>query len=138
MRALCVARHQVLSDHISSYFRGIGLETIPVVGCEAALASAHEHAPDIVLCDYDLLVRYPLAGWECDERISRLPVIAVSLTRRPTELHALDVNGIAGFLYLPTLTREEAAKVVTAAGTSAPPAPSLPSVLDRSPTGARP
>ena len=37
-----------------------------------------------------------------------MPVIAVSLTRRPHEAHLLDVNGIGGFLYLPLLDRNAA------------------------------
>jgi hypothetical protein len=32
-----------------------------------------------------------------------VPIIAVSLTRHPGDAHLADVNGIAGFLYLPTL-----------------------------------
>ena len=68
-----------------------------------------------MICEYDLLATIPLDGWERDPLLSRLPVIAVSLTRRPEEVHVLDVNGIAGFLYLPTLDRAQAARVLGAA-----------------------
>jgi hypothetical protein len=44
-----------------------------------------------------------------------MPVIAVSLTRRPHEAHLLDVNGIAGFLYLPLLDRDAAMRIISAA-----------------------
>jgi hypothetical protein len=39
----------------------------------------------------------------------------VSLTRHAEELQLLDVNGIAGFLYLPTLDRSAALKILYAA-----------------------
>ena len=108
MRALCVGRHQFLSDHIARYFNGVGLDTVSVVGLEAALAAARRERPDVVICEYDLLATGPLTGWERDPVLSRTPVLAVSMTRRPHEGHLLDVNGIAGFLYLPTLTHEGA------------------------------
>ena len=108
MRALCVGRHRFLSDHIARFFDGVGLETMGVVGLEAALAAARRERPDVVICDYDLLATGPLAGWERDSVLSHTPVLAVSMTRRPHEGHLLDVNSIAGFLYLPTLTHEAA------------------------------
>ena len=62
--------------------------------------------------------------------LSRVPVIAVSLTRRSEEMHLLDVNNIAGFFYLPALTEEDARRLLHAVR----PAPgySLPSTLDSS------
>jgi DNA-binding response OmpR family regulator len=119
MRALCVGRHQYLSDHLSLYFRDAGLDTVAAVGLDGALAAARTEAPEIVLCDYDLLVSTPLDQWEQDEIVSRIPIIAVSLTRRPTEVHLLDINGIAGFLYLPKLDRETVRRVIGAASRSA-------------------
>jgi len=85
-----------------------------------------EYEPDAVICDYDLLATMSLASWESDPVLGSLPVIAVSLTRHPGEAHVMDVNGIAGFLYLPTLAPEDAHRVLGAvrrrhAGINPPP-----------------
>lgn len=114
MRVLCVGRHAFLSEHLSSYFRGAGAETVPAVGLEEALRIAPTHRPDAVICDYDLLATLPLDSLEQDPLLSTVPVIAVSLTRRPMEVHLLDVNGIAGFLYLPGLAPGDAERVLGA------------------------
>jgi DNA-binding NarL/FixJ family response regulator len=103
-----VGRHQYLSDHFGLFFRDFGLETVCAVGIEGAIEAARRDCPDVVICDYELLATAPLGDWERDEVLSRTPVVAVSLTRRPCEGHLLDVNGIAGFLYLPALTKDEA------------------------------
>ena len=118
MRVLCVGRHPFLSAHLCRFFSALGVSTWPAVGLEEAIEAAVEHRPDAVICDYDLLATIPLDGWERDPLLSRVPVIAVSLTRRPNEVHVLDVNGIAGFLYLPTLEREQALQVLGAAASS--------------------
>jgi hypothetical protein len=68
-----------------------------------------------VICEYELLATLSLERWEQDELLSRMPVIAVSLTRRPHEAHLLDINGIGGFLYLPLLDREAATRIISAA-----------------------
>jgi hypothetical protein len=115
MRAVCIARHRYLSDHICSLVQDADVDATPVVGFEEGMHVARTALPDVVLCEYDLLVTAPLNEWEEDPQLSRVPVIAVSLTRRPDESHLLDTNGIAGFLYLPMLTREMTAKVVRAA-----------------------
>jgi hypothetical protein len=44
-----------LSDHFGLYFRDLGLDTECVVGVDGALAAARRSAPDVVICDYDLL-----------------------------------------------------------------------------------
>lgn len=115
MRALCVGRHSYLADHFATFFRDLGVDTRPAVGFREAVAVASTVRPDVVICDYDLLATLPLHAWESDPLISRVPVVAVSLTRRPNEAHLMDVNGIAGFLYLPTLEPEVAVRVLTAA-----------------------
>ena len=115
LRALCIARHSFLSGHLARYFAAMGVVTADVVGLDAALKHAAETAPDVVICDYDLLATIPLENWEANDLLSQTPVIAVSLTRHAEELHLLDVNGIAGFLYLPTLEREPALKILQAA-----------------------
>ena len=112
MRLLCVGRHRFLADHIAALFRDAGADTQACVGLECAATLAAGNAPDAVLCEYDLLATNPLADWERDPTLASVPVIAVSLTRRPQEACAFDVNGIAGFLYLPTLDREVALRTL--------------------------
>ncbi len=117
LRALCVARHCFLSEHLARYFAQMGIATTNAVGLDSAAGSASEGqaSPDVVICDYDLLASIPLEMWEHDGLLSQVPVIAVSLTRNVEELHLFDVNGIAGFLYLPTLERASALKILHAA-----------------------
>lgn len=113
MRVLCVGRHALLADHIASVFRAAGTETRPVVGLREAAEVAARELPDAVLCDYDLLATNSLSAWEQDAVLADLPVVAVSLTRRPDEACAFDVNGISGFLYLPTLDRDAALRMLS-------------------------
>ena len=115
LRALCIARHCFLSEHIARYFAQMGIVTTNAVGLDSAMASAGELSPDVIICDYDLLATIPLERWEHDGLLSKIPVIAVSLTRHAEELHLFDVNGIAGFLYLPTLKQAPALKILHAA-----------------------
>jgi hypothetical protein len=133
VQALCVARHPYIAEHIARFFGRFGLATEWTVGVDAAMAVAAHRPPALVLCEYDLLATQPLDRWECHPTLATVPVLAVSLTRRPTEVNLLDVNGIAGFLYLPTLRREDAARVL---GVARPPdGYTLPSPFG---TGARP
>ena len=111
LRALCVARHCFLSEHIARFFAEMGVLTTNAVGLE----SIGDVAPDVVICDFDVLANVPLEIWEQNMLLSRTPVIAVSLTRHAEELHLLDVNGIAGFLYLPTLEEAPALQILRAA-----------------------
>ncbi len=115
LRVLCVARHIFLSEHVARFFSELGLETSCAVGLDEGVVLARDFAPQVVICDYDLLATLSLEAWESDELLARTPVIAVSLTRRPTEVHLLDVNGIAGFLYLPTLEPAVAYRILNAA-----------------------
>jgi DNA-binding NarL/FixJ family response regulator len=117
LRALCIARHCFLSEHIARYFAAMGLATTNAVGLDSAVESAGSVSPDVVICDYDLLATVSLEKWECDALLSKTPVIAVSLTRHAEELQLLDANGIAGFLYLPTLERASALEILHAAAT---------------------
>jgi DNA-binding NarL/FixJ family response regulator len=114
VQALCVGRHQFLSEHLARVFAEMGLDTAASVGLENAAVDARASRPDVIICDYDLLATVSLATWESDELLSRTPVIAVSLTRRTNEAHLRDVNGIAGFMYLPTLTRDVAHRLLHA------------------------
>ena len=115
LRALCVARHCFLSEHIARYFAGLGIATSDAVGLDAAANIAATVTPDVVICDYDVLATLSLDGWESDALLSTTPVVAVSLTRHAEELRLFELNGIAGFLYLPTLEKEPALKILQAA-----------------------
>ena len=128
LKALCVGRHRYLSDHFANFFRRLGVDAACVVGITDAIGAARVHRPDIVFCEYDLLATVPLEAWERDPFLSRVPVIAVSLTRRSDEMHLLDVNNIAGFFYLPSLTDEDARRLLHAVRPSA--GFTLPSRLD--------
>lgn len=119
VRALCIGRHSYLSEHYARFFGRLGLEAEGVVGLQAAAVIAAQSPPDLVLCEYALLSAGALDGWERDERLGTIPVIAVSLTSRPEEVPLLDAHGVAGFLYLPTLRPEDARRVLR---TSGPPA----------------
>jgi hypothetical protein len=114
VRALCTARHRFLSDHLALWFGALDLECAAAVGLDEAIDVAGAFRPDVVLCEYDLLATSPLEAWERDPVLSLTPVVAVSMTRRPNEVHLLDVNGIAGFLYLPSLTARDAWRVLAA------------------------
>jgi CheY-like chemotaxis protein len=114
MRVLCVGRHPFLSEHLGRFFEKLGVETTPCVGMSDAEELVRQRNPDAIICDYDLLATMSLANWEADPVLSRVPLIAVSLTRHPGEAHLLDINGIAGFLYLPTLDQNDALRLLAA------------------------
>ena len=118
LRALCVSRHAFLSDHLSRFFGAVGVESKQAVGLDQALTISRDFKPDVVIAEYELLATLSLEAWEQDELLSRTAVVAVSLTRRPHEAHLLDVNGIAGFLYLPLLDSATAGKIIIAAASS--------------------
>jgi hypothetical protein len=103
-----------LTEHFCRFFEGLGLETVPSVGLSDATDRVRAEELDAVICDYDLLATMPLDRWERDPMLADVPLIAVSLTRHPGEAHLLDVNGIAGFLYLPTLEPEHATRLLAA------------------------
>ena len=111
--ALCVGRHRFLTDHLGAFFGRYGLVTTCVVGLQEAIEAAERCRPTIVICDYDLLALVPLHEWEQHGTLSRLPLLAVSMTRRSDEMHPLDVNGVAGFLYLPSLGDEQAKRILS-------------------------
>lgn len=115
LRALCIARHCFLSEHIARYFAQLGIVTTNAVGLDSAAECVGDIPPDVVICDYDVLANVPLERWEHNTLLSKTPVIAVSLTRHAEELHLLDIAGIAGFLYLPTLEHASALQILKAA-----------------------
>lgn len=106
VRALCVDRHPMLAEHLARLFGAMGLETAAAVGLDHAVIVARATRPAVVFCDYDLLATMTLGPPERDELLARGPVIAVSLTRYPHEVNVDAVPAIAGFFYLPTITRE--------------------------------
>ncbi len=95
------------------------------------MACTRTIVPDVVICEYDLLATLPLDLWERDKVLCHTPVVAVSLTRRSNEMHPLDVNGIAGFLYVPLLLPQDAHRILHAAATRSVSAPGHASVFPR-------
>ena len=112
---VCVARHEFLASHLARFFESADVTTVGVVGVQGAMDATRSLAPDVVVCEYEFLATHPLDQWECDEILRYTPIVAVSLTRRSDELLLLDCNGIAGFLYLPTLSGEDSQKLLRAA-----------------------
>ena len=123
VRALCVGRHPYLAEHLAAFFSRHGLDTRAAVGLSGAVESSRAFAPDIVLCDYDVITTVPLDLWERDAVLARVPLVAVSMTRRPDEVNLLDINGIEGVLYLPQLTPERVRHVLRAIRENTPPVP---------------
>jgi hypothetical protein len=122
---LCIARHAFIGEHIARFFARVGAMTEFAVGLPDGAARALEFRPDVVVCEYDLLATLPLGAWEREEPLSRLPVLAVSLTRSPGDVHPLDTNSISSFLYLPTLSDEKAYQVLEGAARSIVRAPAM-------------
>jgi len=107
MRLLCVGRHAYLSEHLCRYFRGLGADCAAAVGACDALRIATEYEPHVVVCDCDLITPTLLDEWAVEPRMTDVPLIAVSLTRRPEELPPVELLGVAGVLYLPALERSQ-------------------------------
>src|SRR5579885_1000948 len=114
MRALCVGRHEFLSEHLARFFDDLGLDTVACVGMAEAAELVRTNEFDVIIADYDMLATTSLTEWEHDPVCAAMPVIAVSMTRHPGEAQLLDVNGIAGFLYLPTLDPSDAHRALSA------------------------
>ena len=107
MRLLCVGRHAYLSEHLCRYFRGLGADCTAAVGASEALNLATRYEPHAVVCDCDLITPALLDEWAVEPRMNDVPLIAVSLTRRPEELPPVELLGVAGVLYLPALERSQ-------------------------------
>jgi hypothetical protein len=107
MRLLCVGRHAYLSEHLCRYFRGLGADCAAAVGASDALAVASRYEPHVLVCDCDLITPTLLDEWAIAPSLSDVPLLAVSLTRRPEELPPLELLGVAGVLYLPALERDQ-------------------------------
>jgi molybdopterin-guanine dinucleotide biosynthesis protein A len=107
MRVLCVGRHAFLSEHLCRVFRDAGAECEPAVGVAEALRRAAELEPHVVVCDCDLITSTLLDSWAAEPTLGQVPVLAVSLTRRPEESTPADLCGLAAVLYLPSIEREQ-------------------------------
>ena len=105
MRMLCVGRHEFLSEHFCRYFRDLGAQCEPAVGTADALVVAGSFEPHVVIADCELLSPAVLDTWSRQGPLCEVPVVAVSLTRRPEEAASAEMCGLAGVLYLPTLDR---------------------------------
>ncbi len=134
LHAVCVARHEFIADHFARFFAEVGVDTSAAVGLQGAVEAARARHPHVVVCEYELLAALPLDAWECDDVLRHTPVVAVSLTRRSDELDPLDANGIAGFLYLPTLSRSAAEKLLHAAASRPRYTPGAASLHQTTPT----
>jgi len=107
MRLLCVGRHAFLSEHLCRFFRDLGADCAPAVGAANARAIAASFEPHVVVCDCDLITPALLDDWATERSIAEAPLLAVSLTRRPEEMPPVELLGVAGVIYLPTLDRTQ-------------------------------
>jgi CheY-like chemotaxis protein len=105
----------MLSEHLCRFFNGFGVDTVPCVGLHETIENARATEPDLVICDYDLLTNASLHAWESDPAVRDVPVIAVSLTRQPGDVHLFDADGVAAVLYLPTLEPEDVHRMLAGA-----------------------
>jgi DNA-binding response OmpR family regulator len=124
MRVLCVGRHAFLSEHLCRYFQDAGAECEPAVGAADALRMASSFEPHAVVIDCDLITPALLDSWTAESALANVPVLAVSLTRRPADSAPVELCGPAAVIYLPGLSREQAASVLASVyrprGVSAP------------------
>jgi CheY-like chemotaxis protein len=126
MRVLCVGRHAFLSEHLCRVFRDAGADCEPAVGAPEALRRASELEPHAVVCDCDLITPALLDSWAADPALGQVPVLAVSLTRRPEESTPAELSGLAAVIYLPSIEREQVVALLAGLhrprGVTAPPA----------------
>jgi len=108
MRVLCVGRHAYLSEHLCRFFSDLGAECHGAVGTTEVVAAAMQFEPQVVVSDCDLLTASLLEAWTNESCLAKVPVLAVSLTRRPEESLPEVVDGVMGVVYLPTLDRARA------------------------------
>ena len=105
MRILCVGRHEFLSEHLCRYFRDLGAQCEPAVGTADVVVVAGWSEPHLVVADSELLTPAVLDAWASEGSLHDVPVVAVSLTRRPEECMSAEMSGLAGVIYLPALDR---------------------------------
>jgi chemotaxis response regulator CheB len=112
MRVLCVGRHAFLSEHFCRVFSEANAECEPVVGATDALRKAAEFEPHVVVCDCDLMTPTLLESWASEPTLAHVPVLAVSLTRRPDDSLTADLCGPAAVIYLPALKTDQIAALL--------------------------
>lgn len=97
---------------------------MPAVGTAEAFRLASEFEPHVVVSDFDLITPALLDSWMGEPALTDVPVLAVSLTRRPEESTPADQCGLAAVVYLPGLDRDQAAALLASLhrprGVSAP------------------
>lgn len=108
MRVLCVSRHQFLSEHLSRYFGALGAECESVVGLAPVAGAAARFEPHVMVAEGELLVPAIIDAWSRDAALADVPVLAVSLTRRPEPVIGLSGTAVAGVIYLPALDESQA------------------------------
>jgi hypothetical protein len=85
------------------------------VGVSEALSLATRYEPHVIVCDCDLITPALLDEWAVNSQTADVPLLAVSLTRRPEELPPVELMGVAGVLYLPTLDRSQVVALLAGA-----------------------
>ncbi len=132
MRLLCIGRHEYLSEHLCRVFSDLGAQCEPAVGIANALMTAGTFEPHLVVAESELLNPAVLDTCANEAALAGIPVLAVSLTRRPEESISADLCGLAGVIYLPTLDRASA--LVLLHGARAPRGVDIPPNALRSPS----
>lgn len=125
MRVLCVGRHAFLSQHLCRVFGEVGAVCDSAVGTTEAMTVAARFEPDVVVCEGDLLTTSVLDSWAREAALHRVPVIAVTLTRRPDDVLPVETTSEwAAVVYLPGLSSVQLASLLAsvrrAGGVSAP------------------
>lgn len=115
MRVLCVGRHAYLSEHLCRYFSELGAECEPATGLDESCRAASRFEPHVVVSESDLLTASMLDSWLQEPALADVPVLAVSLTRRPEESGPPSSVDVAGTIYLPALDRGQARALLEAA-----------------------
>jgi hypothetical protein len=109
-----------LADHVARVLADAGIDTTQVVGVEAALpALSALHPPHVFVIEYDLIASAPPELRPTLTKLSALPIVAISMTRRYTEMHPIDAAPVAAFVYLPTMTAAALQRTIYAAAAAA-------------------
>jgi hypothetical protein len=114
MRVLCVGRHAFLSEHLCRVFGEVGAVCEPVVGLAEAPRAATRFEPEVIVCEGDLLTPAVLEWWAKETALADVPMLAVSLTRRPDDSLPAELfpSGPAAMVYLPSLGRPQIAALL--------------------------
>ena len=138
MRLLCVGRHEILSEHLCRYFGDLGAQCEAAVGAAHAMTVAESFEPHLVVAEFDLLTPAMQEAWSKAEGLREVPVLAVSLTRKPEECLPVDLCGLAGVFFLPSLERSDALALLDLArrprGVEIPPGATMSAALESATT----